>query len=109
VRFIPACLSCLLLTAHFLRWGSFLGILACLSLPPLALLVRRRWTLRVLQGFLILGSLLWIWIAFRIAGERAALEAPYFRMALILGAVAAFTAWSAWFLQGAELLRAKRT
>ena len=96
LRILPAAFSALLLGAHFLRSGDLLLVLAALALVPLAFLARpwARWTLR---AALILGALEWLWTLLVLRGARVAEGAPHLRMTLILAAVAAFTALSAWW------------
>lgn len=96
--YVPAVLSCLVLAAHFLRWGNLLGGLACLALPAVALLSRQRWALRAWQVLLAAGTLVWLTTAVTLGSERISAGQPYLRMTLILGAVAALSAVSAWLL-----------
>lgn len=90
----PAVLSALLLGAHFLRSGHVLIVLLVLSAVPL-LLLRRRGAVRLVQAMLLLGALEWLRTLWQLAQFRVMVGAPYLRMALILGAVALFTALSA--------------
>lgn len=93
---LPA-LALLLLAAHFLRAALF--PLAALSLGSIALLfVRRRWARRVLRVALLVGALEWLRAAWTLASHRAASGQPYFRMLVILGAVAAVTLLAAWLV-----------
>ncbi|MBS1240647.1 MAG: hypothetical protein H6R40_74 [Gemmatimonadetes bacterium] len=96
--------SFLLLSAHFLRAGAILLML--LSFGLLALLfVRRPWAARVLQGWLLLGAVVWILTAVMTATERIGRGRPALRMLLIMGAVALVTALAARTLQRGRLGR----
>jgi hypothetical protein len=94
VRIFSIVLSALLLGAHF-RWHG----LDVLSIPaavfPLLLFIKRPWTARAVQVFLFLGGIEWARTAFVIASRRIDAGEPWVRMAIILGAVAVFTAVSA--------------
>src|SRR3990172_13177809 len=87
---LPAVLSCLLLAAHFLRSGQA-GLVALCLLAPLLLLIRRQWVHAVFPLLLLAGAALWIGTAFNIREERLLLDKPWLRLAIIIGAVAAFT------------------
>jgi hypothetical protein len=94
LRLLPVILSLLLLAAHFYRAGIVPLAGLCLVLPAL-LFVRQRWVPWVMQGALVLGSLEWLLSLYRFASVRIALEQPWTRLAIILGAVALLTALSA--------------
>jgi hypothetical protein len=83
------------LGAHFYRAGTWPAMLACMALVAAMWLWRRPWVPRLLQAGLALGTAEWLWTAFWLAQQRLALGQPWRRMALILLAVAAFTAASA--------------
>lgn len=88
-------LALAVLAAHFYRAGSWLAVVVCLALLGLMLLLKRPWVPRLLQAGLALGTLEWLWTTFVLAQQRLALGQPWQRMALILLAVAVFTAASA--------------
>ena len=90
LRSIPAIISFLLLGAHFLRSGHLLLTGACLLLPGL-LLIRRQWSLQLLQFLLYIGAAVWVNTVIRIARLRINLGQSWGRMAIILGVVAGFT------------------
>lgn len=109
LRAAPALLSSVILGAHFLRQGSLTAASICLALPLAALLLRLNWALPATRLLLWTGALLWILNGIRIAQDRMGRGEPWQRMALILGAVALWTAFSAWLLSGkivAERMRA---
>lgn len=94
LRLVPVILSVLVLGAHFLRALDLILFAACLALPVL-LVVRRPWVPRLFQVVLVLGALEWVRTLVAVARFREAHGAPFTRMALILGGVAAVTALSA--------------
>jgi len=98
LRRLPALLALLLLGAHFLRADRpLLTLLALALLGPLA--VPRPWARQLTAGALALGALEWLRTLAVDALDRAAGGAPWTRLAVILGAVALFTAWAAWLLR----------
>ena len=96
-RGVPAALASLLLAAHFFR-GAHSGAAALCVVAAGLSFVRRPWIAAGLRLGLVAGSVLWVLTAWRIAQSRMEAGNPYVRMLVILGAVAAFTAWSAWLL-----------
>lgn len=100
LRAVPALLSAVILGAHFLRQGSLTAALICLALPLAALILGRNWALPATRLLLWTGALLWIFNGFRMAQDRMGRGEPWQRMALILGAVALWTAFSARLLAG---------
>jgi len=100
-------LAAILLAAHFYRAGQL--VLAALSVGALALLaVPRPWAARVLQVALLAGAVEWLRTLALFASTRMAMGQPYLRLALILVAVAAFTAASAVVFQQSALRRRYR-
>jgi hypothetical protein len=107
IMLIPVMLSLLVLAAHFFRAGAL--VLVGISLAAIVLLlVPRRWALRIVQVLLILGTLEWLRSMYLFVGERAAEGAPWTRLAVILGAVAAITALSAVLLESQRVRRRYR-
>lgn len=103
-RLLPVILSCFLLGAHFYRAG--LPILTALcAFAPLALFIRKPWLPRAFQAMLIIGALEWLRTLYMLAAMRIAFDQPWGRMALILGAVALFTALSGLVFNGRSLRR----
>lgn len=98
LRNIPVVLSALLVAAHFLRTGSMGLVLVCLLVPVL-LFVRRAWAVTLVRVYLVLATLEWLRTLSNNVAERLAVGEPWLRMALILAAVAAFTAMSAWLVR----------
>jgi hypothetical protein len=95
---VPAVLSFVLLAAHGYRAGLPWVAPVCLVLAVVAC-VPRRWAATVAQVALMLGALEWVRTLFAFAGARVAQGRPVLRLALILGAVIAFTLLSAWLLR----------
>ena len=91
IRLLPVFISFLLLAAHFLRAGQTVVAFALLCVL-LLLLVRKNWVPWVLQLILVLGAVEWVLTLVSVAQLRIELGTPWTRMAVILGAVALFTA-----------------
>ena len=81
---------------------------ACAALSPLILLVRHPLARRVLSILLLAGALEWVRTLLVQVSMRRAMGAPWGRLALILGAVALFTAASGFAIRRAPPLRAPR-
>ena len=94
LRALPVALSALVLAAHFYRARQMPFVALALALP-LLLLVRERWSARVVQAGLVLGALEWVRTLAFFAGQRMEVGRPWGRLAVILGVVAALTALSA--------------
>jgi len=97
-RLIVAFVALLLLAAHFYRAEQMVlaGLSAALTL---LLAVPRAWAARTLQAALVFGTVEWLRTLATFAATRVAVGQPYLRLALILGAVAAFTLFAAWTFQ----------
>jgi hypothetical protein len=102
VCLIPMLFSVLMLAAHFLRTGPMIFALLCL-IVPLTLFVRRKWSLRLVQLFLLLGAAEWVRTLIVLVGDRQAQGEPWLRLVIILGVVMAFTAGSAFILQAKKV------
>ena len=94
LRLFPVIFSFLILSAHFSRAGSPLLLIIFLLLP-LLLFIKKAWVVRLIQIFLVIGSIEWIRILFVYTNERQAIGQPYIRLIIILGVVALFTGFSA--------------
>ena len=92
--FIPVVLSLLVLGAHFMRFGSELGVTGCIVLLGL-LFLRRPWVARLLQVALVAGAFEWAHTLYYIVLARQAQGAPFTRLAVILGSVIAVTVLAA--------------
>lgn len=93
LRLLPVILGFLLLAAHFYRAGLLPLTVLCVALP-LLLFLRRAWVPRLFQVLLVLGALEWLRTLYVFVAMRIAFGEPWTRLALILGAVALFTALS---------------
>jgi len=105
--YVPVVLSLVVLGAHFMRYGNFIGVFGSLVLIAL-LFVRRPWVARLMQVVLILGALEWVRTLYELAQVRAAHGQPFTRMIVILGVVAAVTFCSALLFQSPALKRIYR-
>jgi hypothetical protein len=106
LRSIPAVLAALLLAAHYVRAASYALAAVCVAAIVL-LFFSRPWATVALRAGLAAGVLVWAATAWRIASLRMSEGRPYGRMLLILGAVAAFTAFAAWILPRPQAGRAE--
>ena len=102
LRLLPVILSFLLLGAHFYRGGQLILTAFCGALL-LLLFLRRSWVPLVFQVLLGLGAIEWLRTLYFLAAMRIAWNEPWTRMALILLAVALFTAFSGLVFRGAAL------
>ncbi len=105
--YFPVVLSILVLGAHFLRFGNWIGVFAALLLIVL-LFLRRPWVARLMQAVLVLGALEWLRTAYELGHIRALHGQPYGRMLVILGIVAAVTFCSALLFQSKTLRKIYR-
>lgn len=94
---IPVVLSSLVLAAHVWRGGQ-LGLAVVVAMLPALLVVRRSWAVRTVQVVLAVGAAEWLRTLWALVERRQLLGLPYTRLAIILGAIAAVTALSAWWL-----------
>jgi hypothetical protein len=101
-RLIPVYLSFLVLGAHFYRAGQLWLVTLCLAMLVLPSL-RRKWVPPVMQTALILGALEWAYTLYVIAQIRITHGMPWTRLSIILGAVALFTAASAFVFLNQKL------
>ena len=102
LRLLPVIVSLLLLSAHFYRAGeTLMAVLPVVFLIPL--MSRKSWVPRLTQLVLLLGAAEWVYTLFSIAQIRMQFGAPWVRMAVILGAVALFTALSGLIFRGRSL------
>ena len=102
LRLLPVLISFLLIEAHFFRAGQTVVVVLLLSLL-LLLLVRNVWVPRAMQLVLVLAALEWLRTLYAIAGVRMQTGEPWARLAIILGAVALFTALSGLVFRTAAL------
>jgi len=105
--FIPIVLSLVVLGAHFMRFGSPLGVVGTGLLLGL-LFLRRPWVARLVQIALVLGTIEWLHTLFEMVQLRVAFGQPYTRLAIILASVAAITLCSALLFQAKVLKKIYR-
>ena len=93
LRLLPVFMSLLLLAAHFFRTGqTVLAVIALILFIPLIL--KEKWVVWLIQLALVLGAVEWLRTLASVAQTRMEYDMPWVRMAVILGAVALFTALS---------------
>ena len=100
--YIPVVLGILVLGAHFLRFGNWIGVFAAFLLIAL-LFLRRPWVARLMQVVLVLGTLEWLRTMYELAHIRSLHGQPYGRMLVILGVVAAVTLFAALLFESKTL------
>lgn len=105
--YFPIVLSLAALGAHFLRYGSDIGVLGMLLLIGL-LFVRRPWAPRIVQASLVLGAVEWLHTLYGLAQYRAMQGQSATRMTLILGGVALLTFCCALLFETQRLRRIYR-
>ncbi len=93
--------AALLIAAHFLRGGDVIAVAVCLA-TPLLFLVRRPWSLLVLQGLAFAAAGIWLAQAWHLAAERALFGQPWLRGAAILIGVAAVSMLAGGLLGGSR-------
>lgn len=93
LRLLPVVFSFLILSAHFSRQGFPILSILCLVIPFL-LFIKRTWVVKLIQIFLVLGSIEWIRALFIYVNERQSISEPYIRLVIILGIIALFTGLS---------------
>lgn len=89
-RIILIIFTWLLLAAHFSRADNTLLMILSL-MAPLLLLIKRGWSLRILQGFTFAGAIVWIYTTWKLAEARISSGDDWIRMAVILTVVALIT------------------
>ncbi len=102
VRLLPVIISDILLAAHFLRFYGFIPAVIILLLL-LTLILRRKWIPRLWQGLLFIGTLMWIDTTANLLQIRLAMEMPWMRLLVIMGAVILFTIFSGFWLENKKL------
>lgn len=96
--YVPIVLSLVVIGAHFLRYGGWIGVFAMLALIGL-LFLRSPWVARLVQVVLVFGTVEWLRTAYVLAQVRALHGQPFGRMVAILAIVAAVTLCSALVFQ----------
>jgi hypothetical protein len=101
---LPATFAFLLFAAHLWRAG-FAPVAALAVALAVVTFVRRPWAALVAQVALLAASFEWVRTLFAFVAERIAQGRPWTRLAVILGAVTAFTLLAAWLLRTARAQR----
>ena len=91
VRIIPLLIASLLLAAHFLRDGNIIGLVVVTLLMPLLLLIKKRWSLIVLQVAACVAASVWLYTMIMLVQERMMFGRRWGIAVIILGSVALFT------------------
>ncbi|MCX6081142.1 MAG: hypothetical protein NTW32_16555 [Chloroflexi bacterium] len=102
IRIFPLILSAVLIAAHFLRSAGLLPVLFCLG-APLLLLIKRRWSLAILQFLSVVAALIWLAALSGIIQERVIEGRSWLASGIILGLVALFTLFSGWLLSTPQI------
>ncbi|HEY3310406.1 MAG TPA: hypothetical protein VGK00_02090 [Anaerolineales bacterium] len=102
LRLTPLILSTLLVAAHFLRSYSLLPMFVSLA-APLLLLVKKRWSLLVLQVLCVVAAFIWMLALYGIIQQRLLEGRSWLASGLILGTVALFTLFSGWLLNSPQV------
>jgi hypothetical protein len=97
LRIAPLLLAAGLLAAHFLRTYSLAPMLISLA-APLLLLVKRPWSLRLLQALTVVATLIWMATLYGIIQQRNLEGRSWAASGVILGLVAAFTLYAGWLM-----------
>ena len=93
LRLLPVFISLLLLSAHFFRAGQ--TVLAVIPIIfVMLLIIKEKMIPLLIQIALVLGAVEWLRTLISVAQMRMEYGMPWTRMAIILGAVALFTALS---------------
>jgi len=93
LRIVPLLISFLLLAAHFLRGGS-LGLMVVTVLAPLLLLIRKRWSLILVQLSAYAAAAVWLYTTIHIVQERMMFGRSWGAPVIILGSVTLFTVFA---------------
>ena len=91
-------LAAVLAAAHFLRYGNLLPMLICLGAPFL-LLIKKRWSLTVVQLLTVAAAIVWMSALRTIIQTRVHEGRSWTASAIILGVVAGYTLLSGWLLE----------
>ena len=102
VRLLPVILSIVLLAAHFFSAGDNIYVLVLL-VSLLLLVIKKPWVPWLLQVVLVLGAVEWLRTLMFVAQMLIEFGMPWTRMAIIMGAVAMFTAFSSLVFRGKAL------
>ena len=102
LRSIPIILAAILMGAHFLRSYSLMPMAISL-LAPLLLLIKKRWSLVILQLLTVPAAAIWLITLNAIIQERIFEQRSWIASAMILGIVALFTLFAGWLLNSPKI------
>jgi len=102
VRLLPLIFSVILIAAHVMRFNGLYPALLVLALL-LTLFIRSKWTLKGWQIALAAGIVMWAQTTYNIVQMRMAINEPWLRLAIIMGAVIAFTLYSILSLENKKI------
>ena len=98
LRLLPLIFAQLLFAAHIMRLNGLMWALLVLLLL-FTLFIRRNWIVQFWQMIAALATLEWIRITIVIVQLRLAVEMPYARLLIIMGAVILFNLFVIYWLQ----------
>lgn len=93
LRIIPLLIASLLLAAHFLRSAN-IGLVVVAVLMPFLLLIKKRWSLIVLQLSAYVAASVWLYTTIQLVQERMLFGRRWGVAVTILGSVTLFTIFS---------------
>ena len=102
LRMIPLVIASLLMAAHFLRGGN-IGLVLLSILVPLLLLIRKRWSLILVQLSAYAAAMVWVYATIRLVQERMLLARPWSSAVIILSSVALFSVFAGLLLNSRKL------
>ncbi len=102
LRILPLILSFIFLGAHYFRAGNTMSTVFVLCIP-LLLLIKKSWSLFLVQFLTYVGAILWVNIAVIFIRQRWIIDEPWLRMSMILGVVALFTLWAGLLLNSKKI------
>jgi len=105
LRLIPLVIASLLVAAHFLRGGN-IGLMLVSVLVLLLLLIRKRWSLILVQLSAYAAAVVWVYTTIHLVQERMISARPWSGAAIILGSVALFSIFAG-FLLNSPTVKAK--
>ena len=102
LRMIPLVIASLLMAAHFLRGGN-IGLVLLSILVPLLLLIRKRWSLILVQLSAYAAAMVWVYATIRLVQERMLLATPWSSAVIILSSVALFSVFAGLLLNSRKV------
>jgi len=101
-RILPYVLMIILLAAHFSRGGN--DILAGVALLiPILFFVKQKAVILFLELIAYFSAGVWLFSAYQYIQIRSAAGDDWFRLLIIMGAVALYSAWTGFFLRSEKI------